>query len=221
MKVRLFCYLYISIMQYNVLLTYNVGNDINDEVISKKAKGSKRSVQKTNIASSSSEASVKPKHCGKDSSEAIKSLGNSINRYQLRKNETPECVFDTKTVDNDDNKCVTNNSTDVNHQSLNRVQAESIQPDEIVEMKLKQQQIVPATQDKVKEKCTSELSICTTTNWKTSLGGNNNSTSATFSLPYQMTGIHTSATVVANRTDNANSTILQCTVVLENTPQSS
>lgn len=196
-------------------------NDINDEVISKKAKGSKRSVQKTNVASSSSEASIKPKHCGKDSSEAIKSLGNSINRYQLRKNETPECVFDTKTVDNDDNKCVTNNSTDVNHQSLNRIQTESIQPDEIVEMKLKQQQIVPATQDKVKEKCTSELSICTTTNWMTSLGGNNNSTSATFSLPYQMTGIHTSATVVANRTDNANSTILQCTVVLENTPQSS
>ena len=177
--------------------------------------------QKTNTVSVSSEVPVKPKHCNKDSSEAIKSLGNSINRYQLRKNETPECVFDTKTINNNDNECVTNNSTDVNHQSLNHVQTESVQPDEIVEMKLKQQQIVPATQDKVKEKCTGELSICTTTNWKTSLSGNSNNTSATFSLPYQMTGIHTSATVVANRTDNANSTILQCTVVLENTPQSS
>jgi len=77
---------------------------------------------------------------------------------------------------------------------------------------------VPASLDKVQGKCTGDLSICTTTSWKTS---NNNGTSTTFGLPYQMREIHTSATVVANRTDNANSTILQCTVVLENTPQSS
>lgn len=173
--------------------------------------------------------SVKPKLCGKDSSEAIKSLGNSINRYQLRKQETPECVFDTKNITNDDgtkivnsdddSETVTNNSTDVNH-----TQMDSQQLDEVVEIKSKQQQqiedVMPSSQQKMQAKCTGDLNICTTANWKASLSANNNSTSATFTLPYQMTGIHTSATVVANRTDNANSTILQCTVVLENTPSS-
>ena len=172
--------------------------------------------------------SVKPKLCGKDSSEAIKSLGNSINRYQLREKETPECVFDTKNVTNDDDdkivngndgsKTVTNNSTDVNH-----IQTGNQQSDEVVEITTKQQQQIedeiPSSQ-KMQAKCTGDLNICATTNWKASLSANNNSTSATFTLPYQMTGIHTSATVVANRTDNANSTILQCTVVLENTPSS-
>ena len=178
-------------------------------------------MQKNNTASV---VTVNPKLCDKDSSEAIKSLGNSINRYQLRKKETPECVFDTKNVTNDDDsKTVTNNSTD-DLKSLNHIQMEISQPDEIAKLKSKQQQIedlVPASQEKMQAKCTSDLNICATANWKASLSGNNNSTSATFTLPYQMTGIHTSATVVANRTDNANSTILQCTVVLENTPSSS
>ena len=177
-------------------------------------------MQKSNTASG---VPVKPKLCDKDSSEAIKSLGNSISRYQLRKKETAECVFDTKNVTNDDSsKTVTDNSTDV--ESLNHIQMDNSQPDEIVEIKSKQQQqvedLVPASQEKIQGKCTGDLNICATANWKASLSGNNNSTSATFTLPYQMTGIHTSATVVANRTDNANSTILQCTVVLENTPSS-
>lgn len=205
-----------------MVFSYNVGNDVNEEVTSRKVKKSKRSAWKTDTTSASSETPVKPKHCGKDSSEAIRSLGNSINRYQLQKKETPECVFDTKNVTNDDSNTVTNSSTDV--KSSNHIQTESVQPDEIVEMKLKQQQIeelVPASQDKINGRCTGDINICTTANWKASLSGSNNGTSTTFSLPYQMTGIHTSATVVANRTDNANSTILQCTVVLENTPQSS
>ena len=202
------------------LLLYCAGIDVNDEEISsRKSKRSKRSTQKTNNSSASFSALVKPKYCSKNSSEAIKSLGHSINRYQLRKKETPECTFDTKNVTTDDSKSDTDSSSDVKN-----TQTETVQPDEIVEMKLKQQQIeevVPASQDKINGRCTGDLSICATANWKTSLGGNNNSTSATFSLPYPMAGIHTSATVVANRTDNANSTILQCTVVLENTPQSS
>ena len=100
---------------------------------------------------------------------------------------------------------------------------ETSQPDETAEVKSKQQQIeelVSPSPEKIQGKCNGDFSICATTNWKASLSGSNNTTSATFTLPYQMTGIHTSATVVANRTDNANSTILQCTVVLENTPSS-
>lgn len=179
-------------------------------------------IQKTNTVSGVS-VNYKAKHYSKDSSEAIKSLGDSINRYQLQEQETPECVFDTKNVTTDDIKTLTDNSAD--NKSLNHKKSENSQPNEIAEMKARQQQIeelVSPSQDKVQGKCTAnELSICATTNWKTSIGGSNNSTSTTFTLPYQMTGIHTSATVVANRTDNANSTILQCTVVLENTPQSS
>ena len=152
----------------------------------------------------------------------------------MRKKETPECVFDTKNVTNDDDKIVNddgnivnsdddsetiiNNSTDVTC-----IQMDSQQADEVVEIKSEQQQqiddVMPSSQ-KMQAKCTGDINICTTANWKASLSANNNSTSATFTLPYQMTGIHTSATVVANRTDNANSTILQCTVVLENTPSS-
>lgn len=111
-------------------------------------------------------------------------------------------------------------------ESSNHVQQkESLQQlDEIMETKSKQQtieELLPTAQEKIQGKCTGDLSICTTTNWKATLSGNTSSTQATFTLPYQMKEIHTSATVVANRTDNANSTILQCTVVLENTPQTS
>lgn len=146
-------------------------------------------------------------------------MGNSISRYQLRNKEIPECVFDTKNT-SDDGTSLTNNFGDT--KSLYHIQAENPKID--VEMISKQQhtkEIVPASQDKLQGKCTGDLNICTTTSWKTSLSANNNGTSTTFTLPYQMREIHTSATVVANRTDNANSTILQCTVVLENTPQSS
>ena len=57
-----------------------------------------------------------------------------MNRYQLRKTETPECVFDTKNISVDDSTSCTNNSDTV---SLNHVQAESLQPADIVEMKIK------------------------------------------------------------------------------------
>ena len=176
-------------------------------------------MQKTKTASTSCVVPVKPRHNGEDSFEAIKSLGDSINRYQIRNKETPECVFDTKNVTNiDDYKT---NSADI--KSLNHIQIENSQPDEIAEVNSKQQQIeelVSPSQEKMQGKCNGDFSICAATNWKASLSSSNNTTSATFTLPYQMTGIHTSATVVANRTDNANSTILQCTVVLENTPSS-
>ncbi|XP_065909317.1 histone-lysine N-methyltransferase KMT5B-like isoform X2 [Dysidea avara] len=178
------------------------------DLLPKQRKKSKQSVKKSSTAPSTD--------MSKNSSDPVKSLGSSISRYQLQKKESPECVFGTKTDDN--TKSLSNGSAELEsaHEQTKCPErdVEEIQncPEEVKPANIP----LPVT-EKIQEKCDIRQSICA--NWKT--GNNGNSSSATFSFPYQMAEIHTSATVVANRTDNANSTILQCTVVLENTPQAS
>jgi len=189
-----------------------VGSDISVDSgsgVPRKQKKSKQSIKKSSTLPSTD--------LSKNLSNSVESLGSSISRYQLLKKESPECVFGTK-------------STDGNTESLSNGSAEA--------SKFKPTYEHPehdVQETKVKQNCSEEVksanislpvsekiqageirqSICA--NWKA--GNNGHSSSATFSFPYQMAEIHTSATVVANRTDHANSTILQCTVVLENTPQ--
>jgi len=194
-----------------------VGSDISVDSgsdLPKKQKRRKQSIKKSSTVPSTD--------VSKNSSDPVESLGSSISRYQLQKKENPECVFGTKST-HDNTKSLSNGSAELKsiHEQTKCAEydAQETKVKQNCPEEVKSANIPLPVSEKIQEKCAGEIrqSICA--NWKA--GNNGHSSSATFSFPYQMAEIHTSATVVANRTDNANSTILQCTVVLENTPHAS
>lgn len=189
-----------------------LGSDISadsSDLLPRKQKKSRCPIKKLSTVSSTEMST--------NSTDPVKSLGSSISWYQLQKTESPECVFGTK---DNSTKMLSNGSAELKpvfeetkcpeHDMQETVVKQSCHDD------IKSTNVPLPVSESIQDKCAGGIrqSICA--NWKPGSNGN-----STFSFPYQMAEIHTSATVVANRTDNANSTILQCTVVLENTPQTS